>query len=240
MRPTKPILFLLASVLVASAAFAQTVQTKDRQAADSAPAGDAISAARSQYAQSASVSSDADDKTLAQFPRGGPGRPFPPQGRYPRERYETPWMDHGGAGPVVIGAAIGFAIGAALGANQSAHNGTPVSGGIIVGGGLLGLIGGCVGKAVSTFPGGHYSFAHGRRTHRPSWPEDDEESDLRSHSKAKEGYAEASASPKPAPGQPAGVEAIARPLPGMPAVPYSLSAGHPEFLMHESLVAMSQ
>jgi hypothetical protein len=192
MKPTKHIHLLLASLLVASVAFAQT-----KQAADSAPEEEAISAARSQYAQAASVSSNADNKTLAQFPRGGPERPFPPRGRYSRERYETPWMDHGGAGPILIGAAIGFAVGAALGASQSAHNGTPVSGGIIFGGGILGFLGGCVGKAVSTFPGGHYSSAHRRRPHRPSSPEDDEESNLGSHPKAREGYAEAEASASP-------------------------------------------
>jgi hypothetical protein len=236
MRLTKHMQFLLTSVLVASVAFAQTAQTKDRQAADSAPAGDAIAAARNQYTQATGVSSDADNNTLAQFPRGGPGRPFPPQRRYPSERYQTPWMDHGGAGPVVIGAAIGFAIGAALGANQSAHNGTPVSGGIIVGGGLLGFIGGCVGKAAGTFPGVHYSSLHRRKEYRPSWPEGDEEGSLRSHTNSGEGYAEASASPKFVPSQPHGVEAIAI---AMPAVPYNLPPDHyhSELPTHSSSVA---
>jgi hypothetical protein len=161
--------------------------------------------ARGPYTQTGDILPDANNTILAQLRRGGPGRPFPPQRGYPRERHQTPWMDHGGPGHIVIGAAIGFAVGAALGANQSAHNGTPVSGGIIVGGGLFGLIGGCVGEAVGAFHGVHYSFAHGRKAYRPSWPEDDEESDLRSHSKAKEGHREASA--KPALPDQSGVEA---------------------------------
>jgi len=205
MRHTQHIHLLLVSVLVTSVAFAQT---RDRQAADDAPAEDAISAARSPYTQAASVSSNSDNNTLAQFPRGGPRRPFPRQGRYVRERYQIPWMDHGGAGHIVIGAAIGFAVGAALGANQSAHNGTPVSGGIIVGGGLLGLIGGCVGKAVGDLQGLHYGSVPRRRTSPPSGlDEDDEESDLRWHSKPKENHPGVSTKPA-SPRQAAGVDAL--------------------------------
>ncbi len=204
MRHAQHIHLLLVSVLLTSVASAQT---PDRQAADGAPADDPISAARSQYTQATSVSSDADNKTLAQFPRGRPGRrSFPPRGRYPRERYQTPWMDPGGAGHIVIGAAIGFAVGAALGANQSAHNGTPVSGGIIVGGGLLGLIGGCVGKAVGDLQGLHDPSLRRRRPYRPSGPEDDERSELRWHSKPNENHPSVSAKPA-SPGQAAGVEA---------------------------------
>jgi hypothetical protein len=205
MRHAQHIHLLLVSVLLTSLASAQTT---DRQAADGAPAEDAILAARSQYTQATSVSSDADNKTLAQFPRGGPGRrPSPPRGRYPRERYQTPWMDHGGAGHIVIGAAIGFFVGAALGANQSAHNGTPVSGGIIVGGGLLGLIGGCVGKAVGDLQGVPYASVRRRRTSRPSGPEEDEQSDLRWHSKPREDHPSVSAKPA-SPGKAAGVDAL--------------------------------
>jgi hypothetical protein len=205
MKHTKKFSFLLAPVLLASVAFPQT---RDKQAADSTPAENAISAARSRYIQTADILPDADNTTLAQLHRGGPARPFPPQRGYPRETYQRPGADHGSAGHILIGAAIGFGVGAALGANQSAHNGTPVGGGIIVGGGLFGLIGGCVGQAVGTFHGMHYASAHRRRANRPSWPEDDEESELRSHSKAKEGnHAEASAKPA-SPGQPAGGEAL--------------------------------
>ena len=211
MRHTKHIHLLLASVLVASLAFGQT---SNRQAAGTASAEDAIAAARSQYAPTASISADASDgETLAQFSRRRQGTPFPPQHGYRWGSGQTSWMHHGSPGHILIGAAIGFGVGAALGAHQSAHNGTPVSGGIIIGGGILGFIGGCVGQAVATFPGLHYSSAHRRRNYRPSWPEDDEESNLRSHSKAKESHAEASAK-SASPGQTAGVEAMASPSPG--------------------------
>lgn len=204
MRHTKHIPLLLALALMASVTFAQT---RDGQAADRAPAEKAISAARSRYIQTVDISPDADNTTLAQFHRGGPGRPFPPQRGYPRGTYQPPWMDHGNAGHIFIGAAIGFGVGAALGANQSAHNGTPVAGGIIVGGGLFGLLGGCVGKAVGDLSGMHYSSAH-RRTYRPSGPEDDEQSERRSHSKAKEeDRTEVSAKPG-SPGQSVEVRAM--------------------------------
>jgi len=215
MKHTKHIPVLLALVLMASVTFAQTT---DGQSVDGGQAENAISAARSQYARAVSTSSGVDDATVAQIYRGGPRRPFPPQRGYPRPTYRTPWMDHGSAGHILIGAAVGFGIGAALGAHNSARNGTPVSGGIIIGGGLFGFLGGCVGQAVGGFHGVHYSSARRRRVYRPSWPEDDEESDLRSHSKAKEGHPEPSAEPA-SPGQSAGVEAIATPLPGMATIP---------------------
>jgi hypothetical protein len=212
MKHTKHIALLLALVLMASVTFAQTT---DGQAADSAPAETAISAARSRYIQTTDTAPDAGNTTLAQLRRGGPARPFPAQRGYPRGTYQTPWRDHGNAGHILIGAAIGFGVGAALGANQSAHNGTPVAGGIIVGGGLFGLLGGCVGKAVGDLQGLHYSSVYRRRTYRPSWPDDgpedrpehDEQGDLRSHSKAKELHSEASAKPRSS-GQPAGAEAL--------------------------------
>ncbi|MFZ0276564.1 MAG: hypothetical protein WA254_22940 [Candidatus Sulfotelmatobacter sp.] len=187
MRHTKHTHLLLASVLLASVAFAQT---SNREAEGTAPAEDAIEAARSQYVPTAAISADANDgKTLAQSSRRRPGPPFPPQHGYRWGSNQTPWMHHGSPGHILIGAAIGFGVGAALGAHQSAHNGTPVGGGILVGGGIFGFLGGCVGQAVGTFPGFHYSSAHRRRDYRPSWPEDDddEESNLRSRSKAKEG-----------------------------------------------------
>lgn len=166
---------------MASVTFAQT---RDSRVVNSALGPDGVSAARSQYIQTAEIPGDSNDgKVLAQFPRRGPGTPFPARRGYPGGRYRTPWVGHGNAGHILIGAAIGFGVGAALGANQSAHNRTPVAGGIIVGGGLLGFIGGCVGKAVGDLHGLHYSPAYRRRTYRPSGPEDDEQSDLRSHSK---------------------------------------------------------
>jgi hypothetical protein len=180
MRHTKHLYLQLAPVLAAAVAFAQTTNS---QAADSAPAEDAIAAARGQYTRPV-ISIDADDgKTLAQFNQRRPRPPFARQPGYPWGNYQTPWMHHDNAGHVLIGAAIGFGVGAGLGAHQSARNGTPVSGGIIIGGGIFGFIGGCVGGAVGEFSGMHYSSIRRRRGYRPSWPVDDEESNLHSHAK---------------------------------------------------------
>ena len=168
MRHTKHLPLLLAPVLMASVTFAQT-QNRDGQPVDSGQAENAISAARSPYTQTVGTSSGADDTTVAQLHRGEPGRPFPPQRGYPRPTYQRQWTDHGNAGHILVGAAIGFGIGAALGASNSARNGTPVSGGIILGGGLFGFLGGCIGATV----GGPHLFAHRRGLTRPSWREED-------------------------------------------------------------------
>jgi hypothetical protein len=208
--------FLLASLALASSTMAQT--TEDRQTEENTRSIDSIAAARSQYTQTPEISSDADNTKLAQLHRSGPGRPFPPQRGYPRRIYQTPWVDHGNAGHIFIGAAIGFGIGAALGANNSARSGTPVAGGIIVGGGLFGLLGGCVGKAVGDLQGIQYSSARRRRTYRPSWPEDDEQSDRGSPSKARRQHQQ-EASAKPASlGQQAEVATMAQASP-LAAVP---------------------
>jgi hypothetical protein len=203
MRHTKHIHLLLASVLLASGASAQT---RDSQVANSSSGENSISAARSRYAQTADISPDTNNTMLAQLPRGGPGQPFPPRRGYPRSSsYQTQWMDHSNAAHALIGAAIGFGIGAALGANSSARNGTSVGAGVMIGGGLLGLIGGVIGSGT----GGHYPFAYRRRVYRPSWPDDDEESDLRSHYKARERDPGHSASAtQSSPSQPTGVEAM--------------------------------
>jgi hypothetical protein len=181
MKPTKHLHLLLGLVLLASVARAQN---RDLQVANSAPRDESIAQARRQYTQSADISTDADDNTLAQLPRGGPGRPFPR--RYPHSTYQAPWTDHGSPGHILIGAAIGFGVGAALGANNSARNGTPVGGGILIGGALFGFLGGCVGEAIGSFPGAHYSSVHRRRAYRPSWSEDDEQAVLRPDQKAKD------------------------------------------------------
>jgi hypothetical protein len=217
MKHTKQLPLLLASFLVASLAPAQT---RDGRAINSAQANNAIAAARSQYTQTSDISPGASNTTLAQLHRGGPARRLPTQRGYPRPTYQTPWMDHGNAKHIVIGAAIGFGIGAAIGANNSARNGTPVGGGIIIGGGLFGFLGGCAGKAVGDLQGIHFASSHRRRTYRPSGPEGDEVGEVRSHSKARKGYPEQSVSEKPALlGQAARVEAMSPPSLGVPAVP---------------------
>jgi hypothetical protein len=189
MRHTKHFHLLLGLLVLASVARAQT---RNPQVPNSAAGEESIAAARSQYTPAADISTEANDKTLAKLPRGGPGTPFP-RG-YPRGTYQTPWRDHGNAGHILIGAAIGFGVGAALGASNSARNGTPVAGGILIGGGLFGFIGGCVGEAVGSFPGAHYRFAHRRRAPLPSWSEDDMQAVLRTDPKAEDPKAEASQS----------------------------------------------
>jgi hypothetical protein len=217
MRHTKHIHLLLASVLLASVAFAQT---GDSQVANSTSGEDSISVARSRYTQTANSSPNTDNTTLAQLPRGGPGRPFPPQRGYPRRGgYQNQWMDHGNAAHALIGAAIGFGIGAALGANNSAHNGTPVGAGVMIGGGLFGLIGGAMGSAIGGFPGGRYAFGHRRRAYPQSSPEDDEEAAVHSQSQQRLPSRPASASLAP-PSHTAGAEvAEAPPSSGRLAVP---------------------
>jgi hypothetical protein len=199
MKNTRYIPFLpllLASLVLASSTMAQTIE--DQRTETNISTIDSIEAARSPYTQTSDISPDTSNPTLAQSRRGGPGRPFPTQRGYPRQ-YQTPWMDHGNAGHIVVGAAIGFAVGAALGASQSARNGTPVSGGIIFGGGIFSLLGGCVGKAVGDMQGLRFSSAPRRRSLRPAWPEDDEESNLQSHSKSRKSpTAEQTASARPA------------------------------------------
>ncbi len=214
MKNIKTISLLLAPLLIASVALAQT---EDSTMANSTPEENSISAARSRYTQTSDMPPDASNTTLAQLRRGGPERPFPHQGGYSRGTYQTPWMDHGNAGHILIGAAIGFGVGAAIGASNSARNGTPVAGGIIIGGGLFGFLGGCVGKAVGDLQGLHYASARRKRIQPLPGPEDYEESELRRHSKStKEDPPEASAKPASS-GQPS-VEATAQVSP-VPAVP---------------------
>ncbi len=172
MRHTHKSSLFLASILLASAALAQTNNSVD---ADALPERDSIADARTRYAQTLNVQQDgSNDGTLARFSQ--PGR-FPRPG-YPRQQsYRTPWTDHGNARHVLIGAAIGFGIGAALGASHSAHNGTPVSGGVLIGGGIFGFIGGAIGSGF----GGSYSFAHRGRGFPMPGTEEDEEANRGSH-----------------------------------------------------------
>jgi hypothetical protein len=196
--------FLLASLTLASNITAQTTEAQRSETKNDTRSIDAIAEARSQYTQPSDTSLDASDTTIAQLRRGGPGRPLPPRA-YPRGTDQTQRMDRGNAGHIFVGAAIGFGIGAAIGASGSARNGTPVVGGIIIGGGLFSLLGGCVGKAVGDLQGLHYASAHRRGSHRPSGPEDDEESHR--HSTSKDDQREASAKPA-SPRQIAGIDSM--------------------------------
>ncbi len=213
MKHTRKHSFLPALVLLASVALAQT---RDSLKEDSNSAEDSISVARSQYTQTSNSSPEADNTTLAQLPPGGPARPFPARRGYPRGTYQTPWMEHGNPGHALIGAAIGVGVGAALGAIGSAHQGEPAGPGAIIGGALFGFIGGAIGAA----HGGPHMFAHRRRVYRPSSPEDDEESQLRSRSKAKKaGLRQPILARRASPDQPVTAETMPQRNAEMPAVP---------------------
>jgi hypothetical protein len=177
------LLFLLASLMVASGALAQTKEDRQIETEKDPLSEDAISAARSPYTQKAKVegasrdAGDDHDNVLAQLSRPKPMTPFPPHRGYPRGNYPTPWMEHGNAGHAVIGAIIGFGLGAALGAtaNTDRHSGA-TAGAVFLCGSLGALIGGVIGGS----HGGPYAFAHHRRTYRPSGRAG-EESDLNAH-----------------------------------------------------------
>jgi hypothetical protein len=157
MKHTKYVPFLLALLLAASTAFAQT---EDPRASAPPQEGAEISAARSPYTQTADIShEDNDSKTLAQLPRRGSGMPLPHRGYPQPESYRSRWMDRGSAGHAVIGAAIGFTLGAILGAkaNKNPQPGT-TAGAVVIFGGFGALIGGFIGGAHA----GSYPFAHQR------------------------------------------------------------------------------
>jgi len=203
MKNTKCILFLsflLAALTLAPGAMAQTIEDQrtetETETGKDARSIDTVAAARSKYTQTSDISLDAGNTTLAQLRGRGPGHPFPSQRPYPRGTYQTPWRYHGDAGHILVGAAIGFGIGAALGAHNSARDGTPVAGGIVIGGGLFDLLGGCVGKAVGDLQDLHFASAHHRGTHLPSGPNNnDDESELASHPNPHETHTGQSARP---------------------------------------------
>ena len=207
MRYPRVIPSLLASLLIVSSA---TAQTSDAPTANDLNAGSEIAAARSQYTQTAEVSPDAKDDTVAQLARRGPRTSFPPRRGYPRGTYQTPWMENGSAGHALVGAAIGFGVGAAIGACGSDRSGTTLGGRVIIGGTILAVIGGAIGAA--------HPWPHARRVYRPSWPEDDQERDLRSHSKESD-PGQSVSTRQSLPRQSTGLEATVPPSSEVPAVP---------------------
>lgn len=183
MKCAKPIpflLFLLASLLAASGALAQTKEDRQIETKRDSLREEAISAARSRYTQNAKVENasrdagDDNDNVLAQLSRPKPMPPFPHHRGYARGNYPAPWIEHGNAGHAVIGAVIGFGLGAVLGAtaNSDRHPRATV-GAVVLFGGLGALIGGVIGGS----HGGHYAFAHRRKTY-PRSGREGEESDL--------------------------------------------------------------
>ncbi len=205
---------LLASLLIVSSAAAQNA---DGPTTNELPVRDEIVAERSPYTQMPDISPAGNDgKSLAQLPRGRPRMPTPPRHGYYRGSYQNPWMGSGDVAHPLIGAAIGFGFGAAIGALSSIHNQTPVGSRVILGGSLFALIGGAIGAAHV----GSHPFMQRRRFYPPSWPDDDEEGNLRSPSRTKESQKEPSVSTTPVlTGQPPDMEALAAPSPGRTAVP---------------------
>lgn len=155
MRHAKHIPFLtclLASLLLASSALAQTGETRQTELEKESTNSESISAARSQYLNSATENifrnTDAAISNSQFSTRTSPA-PFPPRHGYGYRRgyHRSPWMDHGG-GHALLGAVIGFGLGAALGAATSTNRqpGTKV-GAVVIFGGFGALIGGEVGEA---------------------------------------------------------------------------------------------
>lgn len=155
--------------------------------------------------------------------------PFPPHRGYPqRESYQSQWMDRGSAGHAVIGAAIGFTLDAILGANANKNPQPGAKAGTAV---ICGGFGALMGAFIGGSHVGSYPFAHHRRIYPATLPED-EQADRSAGSPGshvKESPAERSVSTRPAStSQVPGVEALASPLQGTPAVPlrearYSIS-----------------
>ena len=210
MKKLRVIRYFLATLLVVSSAVAQTAGA--RSSDDLSGSGE-IAAARTKYLEKAVDEAASDDsQTEAQLQRRGPGRPVPRRGYY-RGGYPTPWMANGDPGHALIGAGIGFAIGATIGAVGAVHNGTPIGGGVFIGGSLFALLGAAVGAS----HGAGHPFMH-RRTY-PGWPEEDEEGHLRSPAVQKNSR-DVSASGKPAlPSQPRETQARTAASPELPRVP---------------------
>lgn len=190
MKDVKLIPFVLTLVLIAATAAGQNA---DASATNDLLTQNEIAAARSRYSQTEDVVPGASDgKDLAQMPRRGPGMPVPPQYGYYRGTYPSPWIGSGDPGHMLIGAGIGFGIGAALGAIGGAHTGTS-AGSAIIGGSLCALIGAAIGAS----HGGLHPVMYRKKFYRPSWPQEDEESTLRSHSKHLKDQAELSVPKRP-------------------------------------------
>lgn len=215
MKNLKVIPSLFVSLLIVWSAAAQN---SDGPATEP-PLPDEIVAARSQYTKTTEISSDATDgKLLAQLPHGRP--PMMPRHGYYRGSYQNPWIGSGSAGHALIGAAIGLGFGATLGALGAMHGHTPVGSGVLIGGSLFGFIGGAIGASHGGLP----PSMHRRRIYSP-WPDDDEQSGLRSGSKSKECQKEPSPSRMSAlrkpvlTSQPPAIAALVTASLGRPVVP---------------------
>jgi hypothetical protein len=209
MKSLKAIPSLLFSFLIGLSAAAQN---SDGPTINDRPLSDQIAAARRRYTETTDVSSaPGDGKALAQLGRP----PLMPRHGYYQNRYQNSWTGPGDVDHPLIGAAIGFGFGAAIGALGAIHGHTPVGSGVLIGGSLFGFIGGAIGLS----HGGLASSMHRRRSDSP-WPDEDEESRLRSPSQPKEGQPEPSVlRTTVVNGEPAEIQASASPSPARLAVP---------------------
>jgi hypothetical protein len=170
MKHTKRILPLLALLLMASAALAQT---ETNSTPDTSSSSEEITAAHSRYLQTADrAAEDNDSQTLAQVRDRLPGSPSPPQrGHAHQGSHHQHWMDSGNAGHALIGAAIGFGVGALAGAKA---NKAPYPGDTARAVFLFGSFGALIGSAIGAAHGTGRPFAHRREIYPPTRPEDKE------------------------------------------------------------------
>src|SRR5277367_3212148 len=163
MKHTHRFLVLLAPLLLASSALAQTAHSNATADSSKSDLPKQVAAARFAYSQAAQEctpgTTHAPDagghNTLAQMPRqySGP-MAGPPMGR---PAYPGMWMSQPSPAHLLIGGLIGFGVGVGVGA----RNNGGVRGSIGIGA-LFGLIGAGIGAGVPSFPGPRY--------HRSGWP----------------------------------------------------------------------
>jgi hypothetical protein len=156
MSHTKAIFFLLAAVLLASTAPAQT---GDWQAVKNLRPGTKISVQYGRPFHNMCIFEHATDEQLVceRILRGFSRAFIPPQAVYERKKIREVRLEHSDAANIATGAAIGGAVGAAVGAG--AGNGTLTRGGSAL---LLGTGGALIGGAF----GRDFPVAHGKVVYR--------------------------------------------------------------------------
>lgn len=170
LRAVSSLLLLMVALLGANA----LAQTDNPQAPNELSSS--IAAARCQYTSSdhawpgardsARARREANDDTLAQLPRRGPGPASRPRGPMGRPGYPGMWRSEPSARHALIGAVIGAGLGWAVAAKGNASVRATL-GIATVGAGL----GAAIGLTVPSFPS--------RNPHWRRWPDDDEEASRR-------------------------------------------------------------